>query len=443
MTDELQTWKARQYYEKPIVQQKILQAAEKREAVPRYQNSFGHRPDVIETRGDVNHFSQQKAVEFHVSVEKWKNPLLIDETPEPELLRTGWDLIIDIDCDHSLDLARGTAQLIIKELKNNGIQKESIGLKYSGNRGFHLAITQKAFPEEIDGEPIENTYPETPKKILTYLRKQLKKEMTELVNQYVDREVEDPYTVSDIEHGWGDRHLFKAPYSLHMKTGLVSLPIPVEKLEDFSKEEAKIENVGFRHNFLVNPQVNEAETLLKKALNHAEKHGYSKNNKNPVNKDMEFTRPEEAIPKKHFPPTIKKILEGVEDGRKRAVLILCNFLHTVGYDWDSIEKMIHQWNQRNKEPLDQQYINTQIEWHKKRGKTVPPPNYDTNGFYKDMQVYQGEQDPNPVSYAYRKKREQENNNSSSSGLMKCKLCGKIYKFNEEAFEKHKQKCANT
>ncbi|MDY6769014.1 MAG: hypothetical protein SVW02_02815, partial [Candidatus Nanohaloarchaea archaeon] len=104
--------------------------------------------------------------------------------------------------------------------------------------------------------------------------------------------------------------------------------------------------------------------------------------------DGEFDVPEEAAPEEYFPPTIHNILEGLEDGRKRAVFILTTFLQQVGYDFDSIEAMLWEWNDRNKEALDETYIRTQLNWHERQDEPLMPPNWDANGFYKDMNVYE-------------------------------------------------------
>jgi len=72
------------------------------------------------------------------------------------------------------------------------------------------------------------------------------------------------------------------------------------------------------------------------------------------------------------------------------LFILINFYRTVGYSWNEIESKIWQWNERNNEALEESYVKTQLRWHRNRDEDVPPPNYDADGYYKDMQVYEGE-----------------------------------------------------
>jgi hypothetical protein len=84
-----------------------------------------------------------------------------------------------------------------------------------------------------------------------------------------------------------------------------------------------------------------------------------------------------------------------------------------GYSWNEIENRIWEWNDRNDEPLGENYIKTQLRWHKNRSEDVPPPNYDSKGYYRDMNVYEGdnleEKVDNPVSYAFRKVKKRDNN----------------------------------
>ena len=84
---------------------------------------------------------QNKSVtSFHASEELWKNPLQIDTSMkrhELDALRSGWDLIIDIDCT-VFDYSKIAADLVIKALKFHKVK--SISCKFSGNKGFHIGV---------------------------------------------------------------------------------------------------------------------------------------------------------------------------------------------------------------------------------------------------------------------------------------------------------------
>jgi len=412
-----QDWKIRQYYQQDELVQRVVKLAEYREVTPTYSNGYGQRPDAVNFPGDFDQFVEDGAVAFHFSVEHWRNPLLIDNVEDHDRLRQGWDLVIDIDCDYSFELAKETAKLVIRELNEHGI--ESVGIKFSGNRGFHISVARDAFPEKIGGEEISDYYPKLPRGIVNYIRKNLRKDMIELVEEFgYEEEIDtdqgkDPYQDADIENDWGSRHLFRMPYSLHDGSWLVTLPIKPEEIDEFEKSDAEIDKIDFETDFFINSEEGEATNLAVQAMDFIHEREEERQEEMDERADREFERPEDAIPEKYFPPTIKNILEGLEDGRKRGLFILINFYRTVGYSWNEIESKIWQWNERNHEALKESYVKTQLRWHRNRDEDVPPPNYDANGYYKDMQVYEGERLeeklPNPVSYAFKQAKKRGNN----------------------------------
>jgi len=445
-----QDWKIRQYYEQDELIEKFLRTSEYREITPTYPKGYGKRPDAINFRGDFEELVNNGAIAFHASVERWKNPLLIDNVSNLDNLREAWDLVMDIDCDYSFELAKETAQLLVEELRQHDIK--NISVKFSGNRGFHIGIRGEALPENVNDQHFSQLYPNLARGIVDYLREQLEEQLIEKVEEYGYRgEMEtdqglDPYQVSDIENDWGQRHLFRMPYSLHDGSWLVSLPITPEEIKNFEKEQAEIENVDFETDFLEDYEKGEAKNLVIQAMDFIEERRKEKKEER-MNQDRDFERPEDAIPEKYFPPTVKNILEGLEDGRKRGLFILINFYRTVGYSWEEIESKIWQWNERNNEALREAYVKGQLNWHRNRDEDVPPPNYDANGYYKDMQVYEGdnleEQVPNPVSYAFRKanRREDGDGGVEEDGEdVECPYCGKSYKSENHYYKRHVKEC---
>ncbi|MFB6182662.1 MAG: hypothetical protein ABEI78_01225, partial [Candidatus Nanohaloarchaea archaeon] len=351
-----QDWKIRQYYETDELIEKVMEISKYREVTPTYPEGYGQRPDAINYPGDFRQFVENGAVAFHASVERWKQPLMIDNVSDKDKLREKWDLVIDIDCDYNFDLAKETAKLVIQELREHGI--ENISVKFSGNRGFHIGLRGEAFPEKVNDEKIENLYPKLPRGIIDYLRDNLREKMIEKVKDFgYEEEMKeeggnlDPYQVSDIENDWGERHLFRLPYSLHDESWLVSKPIKPSEIDNFKKEDAKMEEIEFELDFLNTYEENEAANLAIQAMDFIESRREERIEERRENVDKNYEKPEDAIPEKYFPPTIKNILEGLEDGRKRALFILINFYQTVGYDWNQIESKIWEWNERNEEPL--------------------------------------------------------------------------------------------
>lgn len=442
-------WRIRQYYEQDEVIDRVVSVSEYREVAPTYPNGYGSRPDAINFPGDFLDLVNNGAVALHASVERWKNPLLIDKVNSLEDLRTGWDLVIDIDCDHSFELSKETAELVVEELRQHGI--ENVSVKFSGNRGFHIGVRSEAFPEKVNEIELAEMYPRLPRGIIDYLREQLEDEMVEKVREYgFEEEMEvdeglDPYQVSDIENDWGQRHLFRLPYSMHDGSWLVSLPIDPDEISSFEKEDALPEEVDFGETFLEDYDEGEATNLVVQAMDFIDEREEEKIQERKKRKDRGFERPDDAIPEEYFPPTIENILEGLEDGRKRGLFILINFFRTVGYGWKEIESRIWEWNdEKNSEPLREAYVKSQLNWHKKREETVPPPNYDANGYYRDMKVYEG--DPleqkvsNPVSYAFRKaKKRSSEEEDEDREIHECPYCGKEYKT-EGYYKKHVQQC---
>ncbi len=102
MKQDLKDWEIRQYYEREDIQDKILEVGKFREVVPSYGDHYGHRPDTVNFQGDLEGFVESGMVELHGSVERWRNPLLIDKADSNDSIRKGWDLVMDIDCDQSL-----------------------------------------------------------------------------------------------------------------------------------------------------------------------------------------------------------------------------------------------------------------------------------------------------------------------------------------------------
>ena len=120
-----------------------------------------------------------------------------------------------------------------------------------------------------------------------------------------------------------------------------------------------------------------------------------------------YTDPTVAIKEEFFPPCMKLLLEGIkEDGRKRGVFILINFLKKMGWSLEEVETAILKWNTKNNEPLREGYIRAQINWHKRQKQGILPPNCDNQAYYIGMGVCKPDglcsKIKNPVQYAKRK-----------------------------------------
>jgi hypothetical protein len=157
------------FYKQLAVQQALVMQAQDKEVSVKFTDYFGKRPDALFNEGDVLEFAKKKASSFHCSEELWHNPLHITTgmgKKEITELRKGWDLILDIDCPY-WPLSKLITHLFIKALEAHDIT--SIFLKYSGNKGFHIAVPFEAFPAAFQGTPTKDLFPEAPRRIAYYL----------------------------------------------------------------------------------------------------------------------------------------------------------------------------------------------------------------------------------------------------------------------------------
>src|SRR3989344_7274825 len=158
------------YYKRRDIQEEIIKAAKNREIAVKFNDKFGNRPDVLNNPNDILELAKQKATSFHASEELWSNPLQLNpnmKKHEIDALRIGWDLVLDIDCS-LYEYSKIAADLVIKALKFNDIK--SISCKFSGNKGFHIAVPFEAFPETIGNEKTRMMFPDAARKIAFYIK---------------------------------------------------------------------------------------------------------------------------------------------------------------------------------------------------------------------------------------------------------------------------------
>ena len=474
------------YYLRQDVQKAIFDFSENREISPQYFEGFGKRPDSFQYQGDIFELVKKGTTSFHCSEELWENPLNIQTGMTEEQLnelRIGWDLLIDIDCKW-FDYSKLAAKAVIKTLNDHGVK--NIGVKFSGNKGFHIIVPWKSFPKELRGIKTSDLFPELPRKLAAYIRfcsekileeslpkdfyKQFKdvkirrgikcNECNEITREYMltdffcskckigeQKKLDignkeefrcphcghtfdtkdaklvheclnckttsetDPENFSQsIEIDLYDlmgldiilvspRHLFRMPYSLHEKTALASVVITPEEISDFQPKDANPMKVKV-NNFMPNSEEGEATEIVIQALD------WYKDDDKKVEEKKEFNfKPIklENLSESYFPPSIQKILQGLEDGRKRALFILINLFRSVGMERDELEKRIYDWNNKNKTPLKEGYLKSQISWSY-RNKIVPPPNFDKD-YYKGIGIVPTQEEmnfKNPVNYTVKK-----------------------------------------
>jgi DNA primase large subunit len=179
-------------------------------------------------------------------------------------------------------------------------------------------------------------------------------------------------------------------------------------IQKFQPKDADPFKIDIR-NFMPDAKEGEASELLREALDwNKTQNPEQEEQKNYEGKSFSSISLK-TISEKNYPPSIKKILEGMKgDGRKRALFIITNFFRSVGMDRKDIEKILHDWNKKNETPLKEGYIVSQMI-ASFRGKSIPPPNYDKD-YYKGIGIVPTEEElryKNPSSFMIRKSLREE------------------------------------
>lgn len=465
------------WYKRLDVRRAMLAGAVKKEIGTRYTDSFGKRPDALDYEQDILDMVQQGATSFHASEELWSNPRSIDVSMDKKQiaeLRIGWDLVFDIDFTN-FEATKIITHALCMELEKHGIHH--YGVKFSGNKGFHIGVAWESFPHELNTISVASLFPEAARQIADYLvfsldnpdnnfrlSEQLRTVMTEeasrehtksvcakcgrdkkhkkyeqhfvcgrcghidvkpaefenylecsVCKSFMERVVHETDTSTECVCGSvtvrdkidlkidtqliSSRHLYRLEYSLHEKSGLVSMPLPNNHILTFQRDEAKPELIKEFPDFWNRTALGEATQLFirSQAFSVPE----DKVEQAEVIWDMD------SAPEDMFPPCMKIILAGIKDGKKRSAFILINFLQSVGWNKDMIEKRLGEWNAKNPEPLREVTLKGSLRYH--IGKKVLPPNCDNKAYYLDFAVCKPDQlcsrIKNPVQYVKLKMRQ--------------------------------------
>lgn len=418
---------AQKYYGREDVQKAILEFAKDREIGVMFDGYFGKRPDVIEYLTDVKSLVKKGVFSFHCSEERWANPLLLGEDlseEDKDKNRVGWDLILDLD---GVDFiySKYLGKVILDYLDEIGIK--NVSLKFSGNKGFHIGIPFEAFSKDCPNlvQGISETrllFPDVAKKTVMFLLHELKDKISKDIlekeggGMTAIKFMSEKYNIPIEDLGYDEenntfnfmkiieidtilissRHLFRMPYSLNEKSGLVSVPIKKEKIMEFEKNWAKPDNVKPEWNkafdFLkYDEQYGKDGNILLMKVYEDEDYMYDEmykeieeKSKNKGDFVIEIT---EEVDIKDFPLTINYLLSNnLEDGRKRAIFLLLTFLTSIKWKVDTIEEFIYDWNDKLEKPLKKNYIGAQLSWFKAQNKTLSPPNFDNDNYFKGLGI---------------------------------------------------------
>lgn len=452
------------YYSNDFVVEQLMKYSKKREVAGAFWNgAYDKRPNILQYPSDITQMVRNGVTSFHLSVEHWSNAMaLTNEKEGYDKLRTGWDMIIDIDSKLGLEESKVAAELIRSLLKKYGIK--NYGIKFSGRRGFHICLPWIMFPKAVDYKKTELMYPDIPRITARFIRKKIKsslmdhlirsrgaKQLIEMLDEVPEKF--NPYFFVDVEKDWGNRHMFRAPFSLNEKAWLVSVPVQFNRLKDFSAESAKPENVishsGVFEEFMRGEE-NEAVDLVTDAMD-----WYATIKKEPPKpKGQRMIVWDGKISEEYFPPCIKNILSGLTDGRKRSIFTLVNFLRMTNWPWEEIEQKIYEWNEKNRPPLPRNIILGHLRSSQRNTKNYNPANCPPEGdlFYMDTVnicrpdniCKQGTSKiaiKNPIVYPFRLMKISSHRQKKTYRGYSCGVCNKEFK-NTHSLGLHKSRMHN-
>lgn len=407
----------KKYYLRDDVKKRILSFSKSREIAVLFDAKYyGKRPMTINTSKEYDIIVKKGATSFHCGEERWENPLILgSDIGEQEFNenKIGWDLVLDIDGVDFI-FSKIVACEILSFLKNE-LDVNYTSIKFSGNKGFHLGIPFEAFAGTYMNEDIKNLFPQIPRNMANYIVSNIKDKVSVKILE-IEKSLENiskkyNINVDDLldERGKLDstklvdvdtilishRHLFRMPFSINEKSGLVSIPVNPDKIADFNRDDARVsnlENLDVYDEFLFldynQEQGKYAKKLFEKSMEEIEsfediqiKLHYNNEKKN------EVIIIDEKVPEKNFPQTIKYILNNkFDDGRKRLVFVLLSFLVSVNWDFENIEKVMREW--ARKQNLQRNYLRGQINWFKNANKKINPPNFNRDEYFVGLGVPQ-------------------------------------------------------
>lgn len=194
-------------------------------------------------------------LESEADVRKWLNLHGIDFIPY--LCRKGEDrpewFVVDLDAGEkvSFEKTKKITEVTFEILKNFGIEP---AIKFSGSRGFQIWTKFKSHDLPSDYEPFELKTKKRKRNffsfysdLVRYLEGEVGREVPELTTSKVaDKEARKDKVLLDpsLYKPFGD---VRAPYSIHYKTGLVSMPLSIDVIGDFERGDASPERVAERY----------------------------------------------------------------------------------------------------------------------------------------------------------------------------------------------------
>ena len=167
--------------------------------------------------------------------------------------RPDW-LVVDIDAGPkvSWEQTKEVTEVVFKIFKKFGL---SPALKFSGSRGFQVWSLIEEFPLPENYKPLElrrktkreKNYFSLFSDFIRIIQREVDEEIPGLTTcevaakeKRLDKVLLDPSSMKPLG-------LVRAPYGLHSKTGLISMPLSLRELKEFKPEQARVELVVERY----------------------------------------------------------------------------------------------------------------------------------------------------------------------------------------------------
>ena len=125
----------KKFYARSDIQEELLRISKDREVQVWYGDIRGKRPDSIQFKGDILESVKKGATSFHISEERWKDPLLLKTgmtKNDFNNLIKGWDFVIDID-GKTVEYSKVAASLLVDALKFYGVKSISVKFSVTGD----------------------------------------------------------------------------------------------------------------------------------------------------------------------------------------------------------------------------------------------------------------------------------------------------------------------
>src|SRR3989344_8655648 len=113
----------KKYYERADIQQELLRISKDREVQAWFGEARGKRPEAVYMLGDLKDLIRQGMTSFHISEERWRDPLQLEPGMQKrnlDNLRAGWDMILDLDCKN-LAYSLLAGELIVDAIKFHNV----------------------------------------------------------------------------------------------------------------------------------------------------------------------------------------------------------------------------------------------------------------------------------------------------------------------------------